>query len=1457
MPSAGASGDLPLLSVDKASSNIGGTDAEVYTSTQSNGLSPLFGTFDLSLSKAQGAAAESPITIAHDASSSAVRDAVLALPSLRDAGVSLDVTRDGPGAGGAYAWTLTFAAAAQTSGAGPGSSRGPLGAGAGGGAELPLVSLAGSKLGGTGAGVSLKNRVVSGLAGNHTQAIVSAAPYPEVITEVQHFSCAARPTGYGANGADLSALNAETFTISFRGQTTGPISIYAAPTPEDLPACLPAGGPKPCAGDGSSLKEKLEALPAIGATTVTNVHPLADDGTTTTGTGTAIGTGTGLTAICSSPVRVRYFVNHTCDSDPDDSTTGDANVNCTRYVRENERNDTNAIGASMPEWTETMERWEAATPNVLAIEFGDAAVALGNLPLLKPNRQSLNTTAGTAIELTEAVRGAAPYVPEVQSVTTVSNASNATTLDVDGSDPLNSAGFFTLKLGDDGRATSPIPANAEPAVVKAALEAAIGSEVEVTRSDVSWGNGKAKSTMDGTDGASAYVWSITFHGQARPLGDLPLLQSGNGTCGASGGSECWLTTESGEDVGLSIKQVVPGVAPLSGTFRLQIIDDSTDIDASTDLGQLATSPVLSIDASAAEVEAVLRTLPLGGVASVSKLSEGNPAAGAGEVWLVTGLKATARIATVRADLSGAVDWCDECASGALGATWAGCSLCIDHETGAMSASAAQAMPTVRATPIRTSFTATGLGADLRSALRGLVYCPALNFNAEQGGLATISIRAADGDGVVSTDLTVAMRIDALNDAPTIVAPTLVLGKEDTEVAVEGVVVLDPDLDDGWAGVVEMSLDATHGNLSLATAPGLTFTEGAHCVLNRRTTAGATSCQRLSFRGGLDRANRALSSLSFTPTAHWNSMAVAEGEVAEDVQVVTLSADAVAEVQDITMAPASGKISGGDFTLELDCGLFFNGPKGIMDPNFNETRDSEAKALTLNLTGADKTAVSKPLTHLAPASGNETVTWNGDTTVSVETAVNGMIAECRASAEAAVVAALGKTAGAFSNSSKRDAYYLPYTNAHATVVKSTRGYGAEDSYKPSFVQWEVTFLNVPEGFPKMIIHTSSVAASDRADWDTSTPLLQTEATAGTELVVARSSMGRHTALTGTFTIGFDGETTKPLPSDASATDVKAALEALATVGDLAVSRMTANAHHAHIARHHATAEHSDGYAWWVTFLPSGTPAHVGPMATLVVDGAALGVSQATALEGARKACVQGMGDEAGGRVFDHAVSVVRASRDDTLPHLTSSLEDIVNPLHAYACAVAIKEVVSHAHDDFQLDVTQLNTGMTNDATITMSASDMGNYGGDGKALVATSTVRLRVEPVNDPPTLSLTNGLTFLDTDEDVVLPLDGLVAVGDADGVDGMMTVTIEVVRASVTIPRETVGWSNAALLTGTGTLDSSMSFTAPVAVCQALVNAALVVPATDFSGLAEIIITATDNEGAQALITVPIRVSE
>ena len=71
-----------------------------------------------------------------------------------------------------------------------------------------------------------------------------------------------------------------------------------------------------------------------------------------------------------------------------------------------------------PESSQTIYRWEASQPNRFDIEFIDSTVTPGNLPLLQPNRAGLNLSAGTNLSISEAVRGAAPFVPEVQSVTT-------------------------------------------------------------------------------------------------------------------------------------------------------------------------------------------------------------------------------------------------------------------------------------------------------------------------------------------------------------------------------------------------------------------------------------------------------------------------------------------------------------------------------------------------------------------------------------------------------------------------------------------------------------------------------------------------------------------------------------------------------------------------------------------------------------------------------------------------------------------------------------------------------------------------------------------------------------------------------------------------------------------------------------------------------------------------------
>ena len=88
-----------------------------------------------------------------------------------------------------------------------------------------------------------------------------------------------------------------------------------------------------------------------------------------------------------------------------------------------------------------------------------------------------------------------------------------------------------------------------------------------------------------------------------------------------------------------------------------------------------------------------------------------------------------------------------------------------------------------------------------------------------------------------------------------------------------------------------------------------------------------------------------------------------------------------------------------------------------------------------------------------------------------------------------------------------------------------------------------------------------------------------------------------ALRGTITLGFDGETSAPFAPNASATEVRLAIQACPSkVGDIEVF----------------TREVRDGDGgvtsrqWIVRFYPSGAPAHIGPQPRLVVNASALTV-----------------------------------------------------------------------------------------------------------------------------------------------------------------------------------------------------------------------------------------------------------
>jgi cysteine-rich repeat protein len=84
-----------------------------------------------------------------------------------------------------------------------------------------------------------------------------------------------------------------------------------------------------------------------------------------------------------------------------------------------------------------------------------------------------------------------------------------------------------------------------------------------------------------------------------------------------------------------------------------------------------------------------------------------------------------------------------------------------------------------------------------------------------------------------------------------------------------------------------------------------------------------------------------------------------------------------------------------------------------------------------------------------------------------------------------------------------------------------------------------------------------------------------------------------ALEGGMRLSFANATTELLPPDASATQVRLALQALSTVGEIEVFR----------------TQSARGLAWRVRFYAVGEPAHIGPQPPLFVDASNLTLSSA--------------------------------------------------------------------------------------------------------------------------------------------------------------------------------------------------------------------------------------------------------
>jgi hypothetical protein len=160
---------------------------------------------------------------------------------------------------------------------------------------------------------------------------------------------------------------------------------------------------------------------------------------------------------------------------------------------------------------------------------------------------------------------------------------------------------------------------------------------------------------------------------------------------------------------------------------------------------------------------------------------------------------------------------------------------------------------------------TGTVANINTALATLTYTPTANYS----GADTLSIVTNDlgnsGTGGAQSDSdTVAITVNAVNDAPVNTVPGAQIGTEDTALVFSsgnGNPIQINDVDAGSSSM-QVTLSVTNGTLTLAGTAGLSF-----------TTGDGTADSSLVFSGTRAAINTALAALTFNPTANYNGAAV--------------------------------------------------------------------------------------------------------------------------------------------------------------------------------------------------------------------------------------------------------------------------------------------------------------------------------------------------------------------------------------------------------------------------------------------------------------------------------------------------------------------------------------------------------------------------------------------------------
>jgi len=163
-----------------------------------------------------------------------------------------------------------------------------------------------------------------------------------------------------------------------------------------------------------------------------------------------------------------------------------------------------------------------------------------------------------------------------------------------------------------------------------------------------------------------------------------------------------------------------------------------------------------------------------------------------------------------------------------------------------------------------TMTFTGTISAINTALAGLTFSPTASYS----GAASLQIVTSDqgntgSGGTLTDDDTVNIAVDSVNDAPVNTVPSAqTINEDNTRVFSTANSNLISIVDsDAGSFLVQVTLTATNGTVTLSGTSGLTF----------RTGDGTTDAT-MTFKGTVSNINTALAGLTFAPTANYNGSA---------------------------------------------------------------------------------------------------------------------------------------------------------------------------------------------------------------------------------------------------------------------------------------------------------------------------------------------------------------------------------------------------------------------------------------------------------------------------------------------------------------------------------------------------------------------------------------------------------